>query len=127
MFNKRLQRQRKYKSLFLQPLWCCCVDCVIHHQQDEREEQKYIYVAQASNNKRDCDAWSLLLLAATVQSFAHMLLGISDRNTIKVFMLQHCFPLIFIALIQENQNMTLKIFWKHAVVMKWNIYWWNSE
>ena len=39
-----------------------------------------IYVAQASNSKRDYDAWSLLLLAATVRSFAHMPLGISDRN-----------------------------------------------
>ena len=40
-----------------------------------------IYVRRASNSKRDCDAWSLLLLAATVRSFAHMLLGISDRNS----------------------------------------------
>ena len=40
-----------------------------------------IYVARASNSKRDCDTWSLLLLAATVRSFVHMLLGISDRNT----------------------------------------------
>jgi len=64
-----------------------------------------IYVARASNRKRDCDvvalpiltcerlnlltsvreerlrAWSLLLLAATVRSFAHVPLGISDRNT----------------------------------------------
>jgi len=39
-----------------------------------------IYVARASNSKRDCGAWSLLLLAATVRSFAHMPLGISDRN-----------------------------------------------
>ena len=31
-------------------------------------------------NKRDCNAWSLLLLAATVRSFAHMSLGISHRN-----------------------------------------------
>ena len=40
-----------------------------------------IYIARASNNKRNCDAWSLLLLAATVGSFAHMPLGISDRNS----------------------------------------------
>jgi len=63
-----------------------------------------IYVPGASNNKRDCDvvalliltcerlnvttsvrkerlrAWSLLLRAATVRSFAHIPLGISDRN-----------------------------------------------
>jgi len=37
-------------------------------------------VVRASNNKRDCDAWSLLLLAAAVRSFVHMPLGISDRN-----------------------------------------------
>jgi len=66
-----------------------------------------IYVARASNSKRDCDvealpiltcerlnvttsvreeklrAWCLLLLAATVRSFAHMPLAISDRNTVK--------------------------------------------
>ena len=40
-----------------------------------------IYVAWASNNKRDCDAWSLLLLAAAVRSFAHMPLSTSDGNT----------------------------------------------
>jgi len=55
---------------------------VIHHERDVREEQKYMCVARASNSKRDCDAWSLLLLAAAVRSFAHMPLGISDRNTI---------------------------------------------
>jgi len=40
-----------------------------------------VYVARASNGKRDCDAWFLLLLTAAVRSFAHMQLGISDRNT----------------------------------------------
>ena len=39
-----------------------------------------IYVPQASNSKRDCNAWSLLLLAAPVWIFAHMPLGISNRN-----------------------------------------------
>ena len=48
-----------------------------------------VYVAWASNRKRDCGAWSLLLLAATVWSFAHMLLGISDRNSIIYSHLQH--------------------------------------
>ena len=69
----------QYCSTVLQPLRWCYVDCVIHHERDVREEQKYVYVERASNNKRDCDAWSLLLLAATVRSFAHMPLGISDR------------------------------------------------
>ena len=40
---------------------------------------KYVCMERASNNKRDCGAWSLLLLVATVQSFAHMSLRISDR------------------------------------------------
>jgi len=39
----------------LQPLRWCCVDCVIHHERDVREEQKYVCVERASNNKRDCD------------------------------------------------------------------------
>jgi len=51
------------------------------------EEQKHICVARASNNERDCDAWSLLLLAATVRSYAHMPLGISDRNNTQNFRL----------------------------------------
>jgi len=66
----------------------------------------YTYAARASNSKRDCDvaalpiltcerlnmmtsvrkerlrAWSLLLLTATVRSFAHTPLGISDRNSV---------------------------------------------
>jgi len=44
------------------------------------EEQQYTCVTRASKNGRDCDAWSLLLLAATVRSYAHMPLEISDRN-----------------------------------------------
>jgi len=54
---------------------------VIHHKRDVREEQKHMCVTWASNIKRDCDAWSLLLLAATVRSFTHMPLGITDRNS----------------------------------------------
>jgi len=62
---------------------------VIHHERDVREEQKYICLVQASNNKRDCDARSLLLLAAMVRSFAHMPLGISDRNIINLELPSH--------------------------------------
>jgi len=40
-------------NIVLQPLRWCCVDCVIHHERDVREEQKYICVARASNNKRE--------------------------------------------------------------------------
>jgi len=36
----------------------------------------YIYVARTSNNKKDCDAWSLLLLGATVWSLTHSLPGL---------------------------------------------------
>ena len=41
-------------------------------------------IARASNSKRDCEHDYLLLLAATVRSFAHMPLGISDRNKINL-------------------------------------------
>jgi len=37
--------------MLLQPLRWCCVDCVIHHEWDMREEQKYMCVAQTSNNR----------------------------------------------------------------------------
>ena len=43
-----------------------------------------IYMRGASNSKRDCDPWSLLLLAAAVRSFAHMPLGISDRSIMNI-------------------------------------------
>ena len=49
-----------------------------------------IYVARTSNSKSDCGAWSLLLIAATVRSFAQMPLGISDRNSI-FLKIQHTF------------------------------------
>ena len=45
----------KKEGMLLQPPRWCCVDCVIHHERDVREEQKYICVARASNNKRDCE------------------------------------------------------------------------
>jgi len=94
----------KKEGMLLQPLRWCCVDCVIHYERDVWKNNTIICVARASNSKRDCDvealpiltcerlnvttsvreerlrAWSLLLLAATVRSFAHMPLGISDRN-----------------------------------------------
>jgi len=72
---------------------CCCnlsggVALIVWYtlERDMREEQKYVCVERASNSKRDCDAWSLLLLAATVRSFAHMLLGISNR----ISSFKHC-------------------------------------
>ena len=70
--------------IVLQPLWWRCVECVIRHdERDVREEQQYIYVARTSN-KSDCGTRSLFLLAATVQSFAHMPLGFSGRNNYNI-------------------------------------------
>jgi len=65
----------------LQPLRWCCVDCVIHHERDAREEQKYVCVEQASNNKRDCEHELYCCLLLRCGSFAHMPLGLSDRNS----------------------------------------------
>ena len=62
-------------------------------------EQKYVCMAWASTNKRDCDAWSLLLLAAAVRSFAHMPLGISDRNNIISLM---SLAIIFLAILSSR-------------------------
>jgi len=39
------------RCVVLQPLWWCCIDCMIHHERDVREEQKYMYVARTSNNR----------------------------------------------------------------------------
>jgi len=42
--------QKQVKPIvLLQPLWWCCVDCVIHHERDVREEQKYMYVTRTSD------------------------------------------------------------------------------
>ena len=87
----------------LQPLRWCCVDCVIHHERDVREEQHHTYmwreqaiiewswrVISGDTNdvnvtiayaESDHGMWTLLFLAATVRSFAHVPLGISDRNS----------------------------------------------
>jgi len=34
----------KNEGMLLQPLWWCCVDCVIHHERDVHEEQQHTYV-----------------------------------------------------------------------------------
>ena len=44
------------------------------------EPGKQFIVLANGDNESDLVRWSLLLLAATVQSFAYMPLGISDRN-----------------------------------------------
>jgi len=43
------------------------------------------------DDESDLVGWTLLLLTATVRSFAHMLLGISNRNTILSTCLSWCF------------------------------------
>jgi len=45
------------------------------------EPGEQLIVLANGDDESDLVGWSLLLLAATVRSFAHMPLGISDRNT----------------------------------------------
>jgi len=79
----------KKEGMLLQPLRWCCVKCVIHHERDVREEQHQTYMWRKQAIIEWWCMWTLLLLAATVRSFAHMPLGISDRNTsIKIW--RHC-------------------------------------
>jgi len=42
-----------------------------------------LIVLANGDDESDLVGWSLLLIAATVRSFAHMPLGISDRNSTK--------------------------------------------
>jgi len=49
---------------------------------DACEPGEQLIVLANGDDKSDLVGWSLLLLAATVRSFAHMPLGISDRNSI---------------------------------------------
>jgi len=49
---------------------------------DACEPGEQLIVLANSDDESDLVGWSLLLLAATVRSFAHMPLGISDRNSI---------------------------------------------
>jgi len=46
------------------------------------EPGEQLIVLANGDDENDLVGWSLLLLAATVRSFAHMPLGISDRNNI---------------------------------------------
>ena len=45
------------------------------------EPGEQLIVPANGDDESDLVGWSLLLLAATVRSSAHLLLGISDRNT----------------------------------------------
>ena len=49
---------------------------------DVCEPGEQLIVLANGNGESDLVGWSLLLLAATVRSFAHMPLGISDRNSV---------------------------------------------
>ena len=89
----------KYAATVLQPLRWRCVKCVIHHERDVREEKHCIHVTWCEQAIIEWSRWSdpgewplimlvnlvnswlYVLLAATVRSFAHMPLGISDCNT----------------------------------------------
>ena len=46
------------------------------------EPSEQLTVVANGNDESDLVGWTLLLLAATVQSFVHMPLRLSDRNTI---------------------------------------------
>jgi len=48
------------------------------------EPGEQLIVLANGDDESDLVGWSLLLLAATVRSFAHMPLGISDRNSAMV-------------------------------------------
>jgi len=48
---------------------------------DACEPGEQLIVLANGDDESDLVGWSLLLLAAAVRSFAHMLLRISDRNT----------------------------------------------
>ena len=49
------------------------------------EPGEQLIVLANGDDENDLVGWSLLLLAATVRSSAHMPLGISDRNSIKSY------------------------------------------
>jgi len=48
------------------------------------EPGEQLIVLANGDDESDLVGWSLLLLAATVRSFAHMPLGVSDRNNTKI-------------------------------------------
>ena len=77
----------KKEGMLFQPFQLFCVDCAIHHERDVREEQHHTYMWR----EQSIIEWSWhvnsILLTATVRSFAHMPLGISDRNNCSFFSL----------------------------------------
>ena len=76
-----------HSDIMTKLVWSCCNFCgsvalIVWFTRNGMcvKTNTIVYVARASNSKR-LRAWSLLLLAATVRSFAHMPLRISDRNS----------------------------------------------
>jgi len=60
--------------MLLQPLWWCCVDCVIHHEWDVCEEQHHrLCVARTSNNRviMACELYCCLLSQCEALSICH--------------------------------------------------------
>ena len=98
-------------GLLLQPLGRRFGECAIHHERDVHKNNTQIMwckqviiewswwmtsnnacdvdeqliVLPNSDNKSDLNRWSLLLLAVTVLSFAHLPLGLSNRNISIIF------------------------------------------
>jgi len=71
--------------ILLQPLLWRCAECAIHHERDVREEQHPHVCSTNKQQQSDHGMWTLLLLAVTVRSFAHMPLRLSDRNNNNTF------------------------------------------
>jgi len=79
-FSWEFPQQLLQTLVLLQPPCWCCVECVIHHEQDVCKEQHHMHMW----HEQAIIEWShqviSILLAATVWSFAHLLLRLSDRN-----------------------------------------------
>jgi len=65
----------------LQPLQWCWVKCVIHHERDVLEVQHHTYMWREQAIIEW--SWRVNSIVCLLRSFAHMPLGISDRNTSK--------------------------------------------
>jgi len=51
LFDVKSSMQSSPKMQLLQPLWWCCVDCVIHPERDVREEQHHTYTVCGANKQ----------------------------------------------------------------------------
>jgi len=71
----------KKEAILLQVLSWHCVESAIHHEPDVHEAQHTNTYGTNKQLQSDLVGWSLLLLAATVRTFAHLPLELFDRNT----------------------------------------------